>query len=364
MLIKPEWQYCSYKMDQNLQNKVERLYGISVVGAATLNSGGGGRVYALDTPNGRYILKNHNTLLTQDRLLFQHQIINGLRSEGLIVIPEVYSIVAENVPGIAFSQEHPTFFTYRRRNFGLYEFKDGSPYSWNSVELSDTARVLASFHMHLKSYVDRPRSYADEFRETLGTLDQLKRQISEAEENAALNLSLIQQLKNLGSFFEHFRDLVEKARTEPDYAPLFEDHTIIHGDFHQKNALFLDGRVNAILDLDSVRADRRVYEAAFALFEFTSIYIKDGNSWRFDRMDPQMASIFIKEYQKQNPLEGPFLDGIYLMLMERFLTRLSYGLRKAKDGSRSENRVIREMINSLNRLPSSFDEISIAIKSK
>lgn len=349
-------------MDPNLQNKVELLYDFSIVDVEPLSSDGGGRAYVLHTADSKLLLKKHTLRLSQERLHYQHEIMDELRSQELQVIPDVYSILKEDVPGITLSQEHPTFFTYHNRNFALYEFKGGDYYSWDEKELSDVARVLALFHSKLKDYSKEDYSYVDEIEGFNGKLEKLEEQINEADSYAALNPNLIKELRNLGPVIDDYGGIIKNSITDEDYKGLFKDSTVIHGDFHQKNTLFLDGKVSAILDLDSIRNDRRIYEIAFALFEFTSIYLKEGNSWRFDKLDSDKASIFIDQYQQQNPLKGPLLDGIYIMLMERFLTRLSYGLKLAKEGKKTENQVVREMINSIERLPSSIDGLSTVIK--
>lgn len=344
-------------MDTTLQNKIEQLYGTPIVDVEQLSGLGGGSIYVLHAPTGKKsILKQHNPALTQKRLAFQHSIIQGSRSKGLLIIPEVYPIVTQHVDGITLSDEHSTFFTYQDKNFGVYEFKEGNFYSGNNNELRDVARVLALFHMHLKPYVDKDYLHTGKFLELSDKLEQLERQTIEAEVYAALNPELIKELRDISPVIKDYKKSIERVSTDSAYEQLFADFTVIHGDFHQKNTLFLDDRINAILDLDSVRRDRRVYEVASALFEFTSIYIEDDQGWRFDRLDPEKASLFIEEYQQHNPLQGAFLDGMYIMLMERFLVRLSYGLKQVKEGNKEENDVIKEMLNTLNRLPSSYDE--------
>lgn len=351
-------------MDTTLKSIVEQLYGISVLDEGILYGKGSGIVTLLHTPNGKKVLKQHSHLLTQDRLATQHSLTQQLRSDGMLVIPAVYPITARHVDEVVLSSNHPTFFTYQGKNFSLQEFKDGTPYSWNNGQLSDVARVLASFHKHLKPHAEKDYSCNSRFERVLGELGNLERQISEAESYAALDPALISGLKNLIPAIEAYKGVIEGINSSPDYKQLLDNYTIIHGDFHQKNVLFLDEKVNAILDLDSVRTDRRVYEVAFALFEFTSLYTQDGDSWRFDRLDPQKASLFINEYQQHNPLNGPLIDGMYIMLMERFLTRLSYGLEQVKGGNTNENSVIKEMLNCLSRLPNSFGELYLGTGGK
>ena len=308
-------------MDQGLQTAVEQAYDLAVHKAEMLGEGrSSGSVHLLQTSEGARIFKQHSPSFKRKQLALQHQAIRLLRKGGLTMYPEVYNLRYGDKAGDnaeagdggeagEITPESSTLLSFDGNRYSLSEFKKGTFYSWDNQELRDTARVLAETHKILAvlstDYISMSSGEMESYienqcRSELRSLGQLKKRVQALRHE---EMALAEEIEPLLPAIDAYEQLQIES-LEGRSHPIFRDYTIIHGDFHQKNVLYTDGQVNAVLDLDSIRLDRRVYDVAFAVHEFTSIYDhREGfEEPIFCRIDQDKARSFLRTYQKTFPI--------------------------------------------------------------
>jgi Ser/Thr protein kinase RdoA (MazF antagonist) len=199
-----------------------------------------------------------------------------------------------------------------------------SPRGWPAAKVCLAARTLARFHRSLADFRPEPVP---------------------AETLAPLYLSAPDWLARAPRVLEEFHDWNEEpdavcgrighrldeltALFDPDaYRQALEDGTaVVHGDYRPANLVVEDGQIAGVLDLDAAFWESRVYDLAYACFQFA------GN----EKMHPQQrrapAIAFARCYAKAWPLSAaerqlfPFF--LRLVVLKRLLSGWDVGPRLA-----------------------------------
>ena len=127
--------------------------------------------------------------------------------------------------------------------------------------------------------------------------------------------------------------------------------SLIHRDYHQRNVLFKDDQVSGVFDLDGVAPGKRIYDLAFAIHEFNSIYEETDGTFKLKEVDMERARTFLEAYQSTFPIPGPVEDLILLTTAYRHIARLEFELKK---GANADEIFLQGISRTVSLLPNTY----------
>jgi Ser/Thr protein kinase RdoA (MazF antagonist) len=192
------------------------------------------------------------------------------------------------------------------KGWRLLEFRAGEVFSGSQSELISAAQGLAQLHTHIRSLPGA--SHVSSLYDHLS-----------ADESAVVFQALAGQLGNtpFGQLVKHLLtttlppvtaavEEVERSSSLPvDW---------VHRDFHPGNVIFAQGRLTAILDLDSLATDFRMQAVAFA-------------ASRFAGYDLEKLWAFLAAYHAIDPLTAMELKSVPNFIRREALRRLNWIIR-------------------------------------
>ena len=183
-------------------------------------------------------------------------------------------------------------------------------------ELDDAACVLADLHLALRDF--RPPRVRPEL------LAPLYQPADFWVQRAATYLADLQARGDEPP--ETVQRIVERldrtiARWHADaYAQALEDGTsVVHGDFRPGNLIVDDGRIVAVVDFDAVFWEARVYDLAYAAFQFS------GPECVYPQASARPAQAFVRDYVERWPLSSAERALLPFFLRQVVLKRLLTG---------------------------------------
>jgi len=186
------------------------------------------------------------------------------------------------------------------------EFRAGKPYSGSHEEALSAAKGLAQLHKNIRSLPGKktvPALYDPLTpEESVDVLKQLNGPL-ESTDFGLLVKSLLTE--TLPPVLESIRQIDANKDLPISW---------VHRDFHPGNALFAQGRLTAILDLDSLATDFRMQAVAFAASRFA------GN-------DVQRIREFLAAYHAVDPLTAPELKLVPNFIRREAVRRLNWIIR-------------------------------------
>ncbi|MBC24339.1 MAG: hypothetical protein CMJ32_10545 [Phycisphaerae bacterium] len=100
------------------------------------------------------------------------------------------------------------------------------------------------------------------------------------------------------------------------------DRSVIHGDWHPGNLIFIDGKVIAVIDFDTIREEPLVIDLANGALQFSSSSIRGASplSWPVS-IDLERMAAFIRGYRESgSPLQDTaFLRAIPWLMIEALI---------------------------------------------
>ncbi|MBT8360122.1 MAG: phosphotransferase [Desulfobacterales bacterium] len=241
-----------------------------------------------DDKNRRYFLRLYNAKTSEHEILFEHGLLNHLRSNGFTlsasIIPSRNGATITQIPW-------PENQRNKRAFWALFEFLEGEDkYSWTSTNLTDNefvnaAEVLA--HLHHCGHG---------FKKPLGA-DRVQPPIME----------FIRTFKStFSNFLKHaddrqcdhiFKDNFKTICKALDYADSFDikfkgmTELPIHCDYHPGNLKYCHEKVVGVFDFDWSKIDYRLFDVALGLIHFTSIWGDQAEGLRQD-----ICNLFLNSY--------------------------------------------------------------------
>ncbi len=238
----------------------------------------------------RYFLRLYNPHVIENEILFEHALLNHLRSNGFTLAAAI--VPCRNRETVVCTPP-PENHRGTRALWALFEFLEGEDkYSWTYTDLTDkefisAAEILAHLHHCGHGFkkppgADRAQSRIMEFMPTF------KETFSAFLEQAA-----DRRCDRL------FKDNFKPIREALDYAASFDvrfqgmPEIPIHCDYHPGNLKFRDEKVVGIFDFDWSKIDYRLFDVALGLVYFTSIWNDQAAGLR-----PDKFSLFLSTYNE------------------------------------------------------------------
>ena len=240
--------------------------------------------------NNQYLLRLYNPGTTKSEILFEHALLNHLKSNGFTRAAAVIECRDnETLVQIPPPDGHRGTVEY----WALFEFLDGEDrYSWTNTDLTDTelvsaAEILARLH-HCGHGFDKPPGAERAQPRIMEFLPTFRERFSAYLGKAGNHRS--GRLLNT-----HFSFIEETV----GFAVLFDDgfqgmpEIPIHGDYHPGNLKFAGEKVVGVFDFDWSKIDYRLFDVALALVYFTSHWNDQAAGLR-----PDKFSLFLGAYHQ------------------------------------------------------------------
>ena len=238
----------------------------------------------------RYFLRLYNPNVIENEILFEHALLNHLRSNGFIlaatIVPCRNSATMVHTPP-------PENHQGKRTLWALFEFLEGEDkYSWTYTDLTDkefvsAAEILA--HLHHCGHGFKKPPGADRVQpRIIEFIPTFKKTFSAFLEQA--------DDRRCDRLFKDNFGLICKAL---DYAASFDFgfqgmlEIPIHCDYHPGNLKYRDEKCVGIFDFDWSKIDYRLFDVALGLVYFTSIWDDRAAGLR-----PDKFTLFLSVYNE------------------------------------------------------------------
>ena len=268
------------------ETSIHQNYGLKVAAAIPIGTGAMSSTMALHTDRGKLFLKrytpasdlNLNPPTDISRIAFAHAVQDYLWDRGF------------PIPRLLRNRDGDTLTNEGSEIYAISEFVDG--YDYDTVEttkaLQSAGDILGRIHDELRGF--RPSvdfKWVPMHDEVINLLRlRLERIRTAASQTAGYPVSESQ--------ITEWKTEVERLAAElpvPD-----EGDWIIHGDYRAQNLKFhAEGKVKAILDLDTARPANRIFDLAYALVFFPAVYQNTP-------LAPHQKSVFLDAYEAVCPL--------------------------------------------------------------
>jgi len=232
------------------------------------------------------------------------------------------------------------------------KFYDGELFDGNTLEIQDCAKNLALLHNEL-SHTKIPYNYYSNRKLykhlTKFEIDNIKKLLF-SKKFLDKNDKLL--LKNL----EFIKNIFDETNSKNQNIKQIDlPKQLIHFDLHPGNIVFKNHKLVCFLDFNLLRKDFRIIDIAFACFRFSSYGEKNIHKILSN------MSLFLKSYDKINPLKPNELSHYFHFLSITLLSRLSRILHERyffKDQTWSVDiKKYLDFLILLNRLKKSSDNL-------
>jgi homoserine kinase type II len=238
----------------------------------------------------RYFLRLYNPSVIENEILFEHALLNHLRSNGFALAAAIVpcrnrATVVQTPP----PDNHPG----RRALWALFEFLDGEDkYSWTCTDLTDkefisAAEILA--HLHHCGHGFKKPPGADRVQpRIMEFIPTLKKTFS-----AFLKKAVDRRCDRL--FKENFEPIGKALDDAASFDVRFQGmkELPIHCDYHPGNLKYRDESGVGLFDFDWSKVDYRLFDVALALVYFTSIWDDQAAGLR-----PDKFTLFLSAYNE------------------------------------------------------------------
>jgi homoserine kinase type II len=243
-----------------------------------------------DDHTHRYFLRLYNPNVFENEILFEHALLNHLRSNGFTLAAAI--VPCRNGATVVHTPP-PENHRGRRALWALYEFLDGEDkYSWTRTDLTDkefisAAEILA--HLHHCGHG---------FKKPPGT-DRVQPRIMEFIPTFKKTFSAFLEQADDRRCDRLFKDNFEPICNALDYAASLDirfqgmEELPIHCDYHPGNLKYRAEKGVGIFDFDWSKIDYRLFDVALGLVYFTSIWGERAAGLR-----PDKFTLFLSTYNE------------------------------------------------------------------
>lgn len=245
---------------------------------------------SLNEHTRRYFLRLYNPNVIYNEILFEHALLNHLRSNGFTLAAAI--VECRNGETIAHTPP-PENHRGTRAFWALFEVLKGQDkYSWTQTDLTDkefisAAEILANLH-HCGHGFKKPPGADRAQPRIMEFLPTFKKRFSAFLEQA--------NDRRCDRLFENNFSPIREAL---DQAVSFEDRfqgmpqIPIHCDYHPGNLKYAGEIAVGIFDFDWSKVDYRLFDVALALVYFTSRWNNQATGLRSDKF-----SLFLSTYNQ------------------------------------------------------------------
>ncbi len=218
-------------------------------------------------------------------------------------------------PEVVLTKNDNLFENHNNHLYACFSFVEHEEFKASNEEIISTAKCLAQLHQVLKDFEsEHIKEDSDEY------------QLLSQKEIQEMRFKLKTDTKS--TFLDLVRDnidWIEKKINEimSENATLSNKNLtkqLIHGDFHKDNVLFLNQKVAAIIDFDSLKISHRAKEVGFACLRFAQL----GASANIQ----EKVNLFLENYNLINPLSEEEIQHLKHFSIKESLRRTSKILRK------------------------------------
>ena len=256
---------------------------------------------ATDERPDRYFLRLYNSNVIENEILFEHALLNHLRSNG-------FTLAAAIVPcrngATVVQTSPPENHRGSRALWALFEFLEGEDkYSWTQTNLTDdefisAAEILSNLH-HCSHGFKKPPG-----------VDRVQPRIMEFIPTFMSTFSAFLERTGDRRCDRLFEDNFTPICKVLDYAASFDSKfqgmpkIPIHCDYHPGNLKYRDEKCVGIFDFDWSKIDYRLFDVALGLVYFTSIWDDHAAGLRLEKFSLFLSAFneACHRFTKINPL--------------------------------------------------------------
>jgi homoserine kinase type II len=238
----------------------------------------------------RYFLRLYQPKASESEILFEHALLNHLRSTGFTLAAAIIPCRnGETVVRTPAPENHRGSAAL----WALFEFLDGEDrYSWTDTDLTDkefssAAEVLAQFHHCGHGFKKPPRADRSQPR-IMACVPTFKKAFAVFWEQAG-----DRRCDRL--FKDNFEAICKALDAAASLDVKFQGmlKIPIHGDYHPGNLKYRDEKCVGVFDFDWSKIDYRLFDVALGLVYFTSRWEENAAALR-----PDKFNLFLRSYNQ------------------------------------------------------------------
>lgn len=240
----------------------------------------------LTTDRGRFLLKRRARGRDHPmKVAFAHGVQQSLGVQGFPV-PQL----------IPTRDGDDTMVIINGQIYELFAYVPGLPYDRSPIATFDAGRVLGLFHRLLRQY----ESDWEPSRRGYHDANIVRNNLNGIPASVGKDDSVVGKETELLGTISALYDAYEEAAERANEAGFHEwPHQIVHSDWHPGNMLFLDGRVTAVIDYDSLHLLPPATDIANGALQFSIIGgPEDPRQWPAE-LDEERLRRFLVGYDAE-----------------------------------------------------------------
>ena len=212
---------------------------------------------------------------------------------------------------IATCDENNTVLQLDSHIYEFFEFVNGIRYDGSAETTIDAGRQLAKFHQCLSDFACQWKPLRGSFHDSATVRRKLK--TVGAEKNAGQGGRLQRTVDRLMSLYNNSSVQINQLG--------FDSWTeqIVHGDWHPGNMLFANGKLDAVLDFDSVKIAPAVTDLANGMLQFSIVGNRPNPADWPDYLDQAKLVQFLNGYREVIDLDANQLNSLLDLMIETII---------------------------------------------
>jgi homoserine kinase type II len=259
----------------------------------------------LETDGGRYLLKRRARGRDHPmKVTFAHSVQQYLAEQGF------------PLPRLVTTKDQDTMVIINERIYELFEFSEGDTFDRSLEATFDAGRVLGLFHQLLEGFESdwepSRRGFHDSSR-VRNSLNEIPSSIGKHDSVAGKETELLGTVTSLYDAYEAAAERVNNGKYHKWPVQL------VHADWHPGNMLFSDGRVEAVIDYDSLRLMPKVTDASNGALQFSILSgSSDPRQWP-PELDEDRLQEFIVGYREENSIPPEQVEYFPWLMIEALI---------------------------------------------
>lgn len=251
--------------------------------------------------HGKYLLKRRPK--GKDDLYhvaFAHSVQEKLDKKGFPVTKLVETLDEDN-----------TILQLENHIYELFEFAAGVRYDGSSEATRDAGKQLARFHRSLSDFDSQLKPLRGSFHDSTSVRHQLK---------LVSNSSVGSDKAKLFNIADVLASLYNNSSVRVNQLGFDSwDEQVVHGDWHPGNMLFSEGKINAVLDFDSVKLAATVTDLANGMLQFSIIGDRPNPAEWPEHLDEEKLIDFLGGYREVIGLGDDKVSSLLDLMIETMI---------------------------------------------
>lgn len=201
--------------------------------------------------------------------------------------------------------------------YELFEYVPGTPYDRSLEATFDAGRVLAVFHELIADF----ESDWEPSRRGYHDANIVRNHLNGIPASVGKDDSVVGKESELLATVTALYDAYEAAAERVNAAGFHDwPHQIVHSDWHPGNMLFLDGRVEAVIDYDSLHLLPAITDVANGALQFSIIGgPEDPRQWPAE-LDEERFRHFLRGYETQGAIAPEQASLLPVLMIEALIS--------------------------------------------